>query len=204
MESFLERMHIVLKKFGQFLLSAVVAGMLILAPIYLALLLLLKAMSSLTGLVKPLTHLLPDWLPAGTLLELLLVLFICFIVGIAVRNRKGRALWERLEESVFSKIPGYGVVRGLTRQVAGQSEGDAWQPALAEIEDALVPAFIIEELDDGRLTVFVPSVPTALAGAVYILEPARVHRVKVPLTKAIQAVSRWGSGSKGLVSAMDA
>ena len=35
----------------------------------------------------------------------------------------------------------------------------------------VVPAFIIEELDDGRLTVFVPSVPTPLAGAVYVPRP---------------------------------
>ena len=32
-----------------------------------------------------------------------------------------------------------------------------WKPVLAEIEDALVPAFIVEELDDERFTVFVPS-----------------------------------------------
>jgi hypothetical protein len=44
-----------------------------------------------------------------------------------------------------------------------------WKPALAEIEEALVPAFIIEELEDGRFTVFVPSGATPFAGAVYIL-----------------------------------
>jgi hypothetical protein len=37
--------------------------------------------------------------------------------------------------------------------------------ALAEIEDALAPAFVIEELPDGRFTIFVPSIPTPLAGA---------------------------------------
>ena len=40
-----------------------------------------------------------------------------------------------------------------------------WKPALVEIEEALVPAFIIEELEDQRVTVFVPSVPTPFAGA---------------------------------------
>ena len=30
--------------------------------------------------------------------------------------------------------------------------------ALVEIEDALVPGFIIEEFEDGRYTVFVPSI----------------------------------------------
>ena len=73
---------------------------------------------------------------------------------------------------------------------------------LAEIEDALVPAFIIEEFEDGRFTVFVPSVPTPLAGAVYILSRDRVHALDVPFTQAIQSISRWGAGSKELVAAM--
>ena len=64
------------------------------------------------------------------------------------------------------------------------------------------PGFIIEELDDGRLTVFVPSVPTPLAGAVYVLARERVHLLDVPFTQAIRSISRWGSGSKELVAAM--
>jgi len=75
-------------------------------------------------------------------------------------------------------------------------------PQRVTIEDALVPAFIVEELDDGRLTVFVPSSPTPLAGAIYILNPERVHPLNVPFTQAVKAVTRWGSGSKALVEAM--
>jgi uncharacterized membrane protein len=78
-----------------------------------------------------------------------------------------------------------------------------WQPALAEIKEALVPAFIIEELEDGRFTVFVPSVPTPFAGAVYVLSRERVHPLNVPFTQGIQVVSRWGSASKDLVAAMN-
>jgi uncharacterized membrane protein len=192
-----------MKKFFNFIFSRVLAGVLILAPIYLALLLLLKAMQSLTKLVMPLAKLVPAALPADKILSLLLVLVICFITGSAIRNRKGRALWEKMEKSIFQKIPGYTVVRSLTRQFAGETQNEAWKPALAEIEDALVPAFIIEELEDGRLTIFVPSVPTAFAGAIYILAPERVHRVSLPVTSAIRAVSRWGSGSKDLIAAME-
>jgi uncharacterized membrane protein len=93
-------------------------------------------------------------------------------------------------------------VRSLTQQLAGQEEENVWKPALAEIEDALVPAFIMEALEDGRFTVFVPSVPTPLAGAVYILSGERVHPLDVPFTQAIKSVSRWGTGSKALVAAM--
>ena len=37
--------------------------------------------------------------------------------------------------------------------MAGSDEEHVWKPALAEIEEALVPAFIIEEFEDGRFTV---------------------------------------------------
>ena len=67
---------------------------------------------------------------------------------------------------------------------------------MVEIEDALVPAFIIEELEDGRFTIFVPSVPTPFAGAVYVLGPERVHMIDVPFTQAIKTITQWGSGSR--------
>jgi len=90
----------------------------------------------------------------------------------------------------------------MTRQLAGQGLESEWQPALAEIEDALVPAFIVEVIDDGRFTVFVPSSPTPLAGAIYILSPERVHPLNASFAQAVKVVTRWGSGSKALVEAM--
>jgi uncharacterized membrane protein len=108
-----------------------------------------------------------------------------------------------MEKSLLGKIPGYALIHSLTQRLAGKSEDDTWKPALAEIEEALVPAFIVEELEDGRYTVFVPSVPTPLAGSIYILTPDRVHPVDISFTKALQTVSRWGSGCKEWVAAME-
>ena len=171
-------------------------------PIYLAVLVLLKGAQSVGNLVRPFTMLLPEWLPAENVLSLLLVLTVCFLIGVAVRTRLGKAIRERMETSLFERIPGYALLRSLTQQVAGEGRENVWKPALAEIEEALVPAFIIEEFEDGRFTIFVPSVPTPLAGAVYILTRERVHPLDVPFTQAIKTVSRWGSGSKELVAAM--
>jgi uncharacterized membrane protein len=186
----------------EFVLNAVVGGVLVLLPIYLSVLLLLKAMQSVVGLVRPLAAMLPDWVPAEDLLSLVIVVIACFVVGLAVRTRAGRIARERMETTFFGRLPGYGLFRSLTQRLAGESDENVWKPALAEIEDALVPAFIIEELDDGRFTVFVPSVPTPLAGAVYILGRERVHPLDVPFTQAVKSVSQWGSGTKHLVAAM--
>ena len=186
----------------EFIVNALVGGLLIVVPIYLAVLVLLKGMKSVATLVRPFTALVPAWLPAENLLSLLLVLFVCFLIGLAVRTRAGRIVRERIEKSLFDRLPGYALFRSLTQRLAGEGRENVWKPALAEIEDALVPAFIIEELEDGRLTVFVPSVPTPFAGAVYILGRERVHPIDVPFTQAISSVSRWGSGTKELVAAM--
>jgi len=192
-----------MKKTVGFALNALVSGLLVIVPIYLAVLLLLKAMQSVAGLARPFAMLLPAWLPAEHILSLLLVLIVCFLVGAAVRTPGGHAIRERIERSFFERMPGYTLIRSLTQRVAGKEEEEkVWKPALAEIEDALVPAFIIEELEDGRLTVFVPSVPTPFAGAVYILNPQRVHPLDIPFTQALKPISRWGSGSKELVAAM--
>src|SRR4051794_12624808 len=53
--------------------------------------------------------------------------------------------------------------------LAGRSEEHKLEPALVEIEDALVPALIVEKLENGSFTVLVPSVPTPMAGSIYIL-----------------------------------
>jgi len=186
-----------------FVVNTLISGLITVIPVYLAVLLLLKAMKSVLGLVSPFARLLPDWLPAANILALLLLLVVCFLVGVAVRTAAGRAAREHLEKSLFSRLPGFALLRSLTQQLTGRGEEKVWKPALIEIEDALVPGFIIEELEDGRFTVFVPSVPTPLAGAVYILNKERVHALDIPFTQAISTVSRWGAGSGELVAAME-
>jgi uncharacterized membrane protein len=191
-----------MKAAREFVSNALIGGIFVVVPVYLAVLLLLKGMQSATSLVRPFAALLPAWVPAENLFSLLLVLVVCFLVGVAVRTRAGRAVRERLEVVFFERLPGYGLLRSLTQRLAGDSKEKAWQPALVEIEDGLVPAFIIEEIDGGRFTVFVPSVPTPMAGAVYILDRERVHIVDIAFSEAIRSISRWGSGTREMVAAM--
>lgn len=193
-----------MKRFGTYLLKAIIRGALIVVPVYLAILLLLKAAQSVLGIVHPIAKLLPDWFPAADVLSVLLVLIVCLLVGALVNTAIGRATKKALEKTWLERIPGYELFRTLGRRAAGQGVAgeDTWQPALIEIEEALVPGFIVESIDDDRVAVFVPSVPTPLAGAVYIIDRQRVHAVDVPFTQVIKTVSRWGTGSKELVAAM--
>ena len=59
-----------MKQLIEFVAKAFVTGLLILVPVYLSVLLLLKAMQSAVGFVRPFAMLLPEWLPAENLLSL--------------------------------------------------------------------------------------------------------------------------------------
>ena len=113
-----------------FVANAVVGGLLVLVPVYIAVLLLGKAMQTGASAVKPLADLLPSWLPAQHLLSLLLVLLVCFAIGLLVRTSTGSAVREQLDRSVFGRLPGYETLRSLSRQVAGRADEAGWKPVI--------------------------------------------------------------------------
>jgi uncharacterized membrane protein len=101
----------------------------------------------------------------------------------------------------LDKVPFYRVLQSLRKRVTGQDDTEAWSVALVELEEALVPAFVVEELPDGRYTVFVPSAPSPVSGAVYLIDGSRVHIVDVPFATAFRSMSQWGLGASALLAA---
>jgi uncharacterized membrane protein len=191
-----------MKPIVEFVKTTVVGGLVVVLPMAAALLLAVKMLAALQGAVDPVAAALPFGTHMGRILALVIIFGGCFITGLLIRTQVGRRANVWLERRVLERLPAYSLLRNLGRQVAGEGDDSKMAPALAEIEDALVPAFIVEELDDGRLTVFVPAVPTPTVGAVYILTPDRVHRLDVPITTLVSCVTRWGAGTKALIEAM--
>ena len=187
-----------MKSLAELTKTTLVGGLLVVLPIYLSILLLLKTLATIFALLSPVTAAIPAGTQFRQIFAILIVLAVCMVAGAVVRTRAGRRARRMLERSVLSKIPGYSLVRGLTERVSGEEREGAFQPALVEIEDALSPGFIIEELEDGRYTVLVPSVPTPAAGALFILPKERVHPLDVPFTQAVTVISKWGAGAGAL------
>ena len=151
---------------------------------------------------EPIAKLVPQHFVGENLVALVLLLVICFGTGLLVRTKLGEWLGRWLEQRIFDRVPGYTLFRSLTRRLTGREEGQSFQPALVEIEEALMPAFIIEKHADGQFTVFLSSSPTPMAGAIYILSPERVHPVDVPLRKAMVCITKWGAGAAEMRTAM--
>ncbi len=187
---------------GQFIKATFISGALIILPIGLVVIIVVKILAML----QPITAPLAGWLPLAFRFPIaiasLVLLLACFVVGLLAHTRAGRGAGSSLEGMLLNRIPGYTLVRSLTRRIGNEEESERFAAALVEIEEALVPAFIVEEHQDGRYTVFVPSAPTPAVGAIYIMTRDRVHLVDVPFLKAVKCVTSWGIGSAELVRAM--
>jgi uncharacterized membrane protein len=191
-----------MKALAEFIKTTVIGGFLVILPIYVSLLLIAKGVRVILTFIKPITGWIPVSLGLRHLLAFLLLGLACFLTGLIVRTGLGGRAKKALDRALLQKLPGYSLARGLVEHLAGHDEGLSFTPALAEIEEALVPALIIEELPDGSYTVLVPSVPTPMAGAIYVLSRDRVHPVDVPLAAALRVFSRWGAGTGDWVRAM--
>jgi uncharacterized membrane protein len=189
---------------AEFTKTTLIGGILVILPLWISVLLLVKAVAGLFALLSPVTAQLPATMHLRNIVAFLIVVVACFVAGLVVRTGPGLRAKSVLDRYLLERIPGYSLLRGLAGRITGQEEGSTFAAALVELEDALVPAFVVEEHADGRYTVFVPSVPTPAAGTVYILDRARVHLVDVPFTTAVSVISKWGAGTGTLLQAMSA
>ncbi len=193
-----------MRTIAEFTKTTLIGGILIVLPIYVSLLLLAKAVQGVLAAVKPITAGIPASVEFHEILAILALAAVCFIAGLIVRTGPGLRAKNAVEATLLEKLLGYALLRGLAGRVTGQADETGFAPALAEIEEALVPARIVEKLEDGSYTVLVPSVPTPMAGAIYILPPERVHPVDMPFTVALKVFSKWGTGAGEFVRAMQA
>jgi uncharacterized membrane protein len=183
--------------------SALVTGLLIVLPAWLALLLLVKLLVKLGVLVRPISRQMPEGINHPHIIAGLALLLLCLIVGILVNTAIGRMIGRSLGENFFAHVPGYQSLRNIARQFGDNTMRDGFRPALIDVEDGcLAPAFLIEVHTNGRSTVFMPSVPTPMAGSIFIMPSERVHPIDVPVTAMMKCITKWGAGSSELLKAL--
>lgn len=183
--------------------SALVTGLLIVLPAWLAVLLLVKMLVQLGVFVKPIAGHLPSGVDHPRVIAVVVFILLCLLVGMLFHTAIGKAMGRVLGDNVFNRVPGYQPLRAIARQFHHLDATEGFQPAMIEVEDGcLAPAFLIERHDGGRCTIFMPSVPTPMAGNLFIMPEERVHIVEVPVTTMMKCISKWGTGSAEILRAM--
>lgn len=191
-----------MKRMIEFIKTTLLGGILVIAPVAAIAFILAKVAKALRAILEPVAATLTGAVSFPYLVEIVSVIAVCFIAGLLIRTATGRWVGGMVERYVFEKFPGYTLIKALMRQSVGGTMDQTAIPALAEMEEGLVPALIVERHDDGYVTIFVPSPPVPTVGQAYVFESSKVHPVDVSLPKFVSCITRWGVGAQEMRLAM--
>ena len=181
----------------------VIYGLVVLVPVGIIVLLLAKLVEFLKTVAEPIGEALglrsAASIAIAMVLAVLLLLLFCYLVGSFVRTQIGSWSFERLENTVLTRLPGYQIIGNVLK---GFAESRTAYPAamvrLAEPGTAVF-GFVMEENENGHLTVFVPSSPTLTVGTVHFVSRERVSILDASAMDVTNCLSQWGIGSSKIV-----
>lgn len=187
-------------KFGK---ATLLGGILFVVPVVIVMMLVREAVRMTADVLRPVSRIVPTERVAGMvvadLLAVVVILVVCFTAGLFMGTGLGRALSQRLEHLVLRRMRGFTFFKSVAYGMAGVDAKSELSVALARIEDAWVLAFVVERHSSGLSTVFIPSAPTPLAGAIYYLPDDRLKPLDVPVSTVMACIMRLGVGSNELL-----
>ena len=194
----------------EFLKTTIVGGVLFLLPLGLVLFILGYALRLATGVAQPISkalHLDQLGEVAGmgitTVVGVLLLVLVSFAAGIGARTSIGGRISGWFEGSLLRTLPQYQMLKSMAEGLANIEGDTGIRPALISIEDGWQIGYILEELENGWLAVFLPQAPTPMSGNVMYLEADRVRPLGITMVQAMGIVKRIGVGSGQALRGVD-
>ena len=181
----------------RFLRTTLTGGIIFLLPVTILIIVLKKAFDLLAQISAPLARKLPDGFlgfDGSKLIGVLLLVFICFISGLAFRSEGIKRWVGKLEENVLSLLPGYTLLKSIAADAVGEKIERSLLPVLVEDGDSWNIGFLVEE-GEGLCTVFFPEAPRHDSGEVKIVPSNIVKRVDVPANLAARSLKSYGKGA---------
>ena len=176
--------------------SLFVQGLYTIIPTLLFVFLLSTMFSFLKETLQPILQLLPQ----GSVLGFgypglaIVVLFTLIVIAAgyaSIRSGFGNHFVKKIE----TLVPGYMLFKHLFSEKIGE-QGNDLKPCLTLIDDGWLFSFIVEEMKDGMLVVFVPGAPSISSGNVYIMDPSNVKRLDITKRDALKCIMQYGIGTK--------
>ena len=189
--------------------TTIIGGLTILLPLYLTILFIQRLLEIIQQIFGPFIQALESLIPydvpiIGPILAIIILIVLCFLAGFLMKTSLGLMI-ENSVKPKLEKLPGYQLLTSLTRQVTGFGEKEELQVvlvALGALDESLSIGFVIDYLQDTGYVVYVPSVPTAAAGDIFIIPEDKVFPIDIPFTHAVQFYSQWGKRAGEVLEAI--
>jgi uncharacterized membrane protein len=193
-----------MKQLIEFLKTTAMGGLFILLPVLLLYLLMAEALGLIVALAGPIA----DLFPKGTFAEikhpvaigLILIMGVSFLIGLILRSENGRRLGRWIEGTVLDRLPVYKALKSLSRGFAEAGKDGAFKTAVYNSPGGLREiVYIIEDHENGYLTVLLPWAPTAFSGSVRVVNQDRLEFLDANLGDVSKVLSHWGVGVRDLL-----
>ena len=131
------------------------------------------------------------------LVALVIVLLLCFLVGIFAQSPAGRRLMSTLEDMILGAIPSFHFFKGFTASMQESDEIAAnFTPIVVKFDDYSQMAFEIERIPSiNKVAVYLPGAPNPWSGTVGYVEPQRIEKLDMTVPEVVRIIKKLGKGT---------
>ena len=124
-----------------------------------------------------------------------MLVLISFAAGIAARTAIGGRISRWSETSLLGRLPHYQLIKSMAEGLAHIESASGLKPALVCIEDGWQIGYLLEQLENDWVAVFLPQAPTPMSGNVMYFPANRVRPLGITMVQAMSIVKAIGVGS---------
>jgi uncharacterized membrane protein len=193
-----------------FLKTTLVGGILFLLPRAIVLMILGYALRLASTVAQPISDGLDlqRWggvagIGVVTLLSALVLLLVAFAAGMTARTYLGERITRWFEGSLLGRLPQYQMLKSMAEGLAQLESAEGIKPALISIEGGWQIGYLLEPLENGWLSVFLPQAPTPMSGNVMYFPADRVRPLDMTMVEAMSIIKRIGVGSGAALRGAD-
>jgi uncharacterized membrane protein len=185
--------------------TSLLGGVGVILPVAITVFIFKWLFDLITDKIQPLTNLVMAKSQVieimADLTVIIIILGVCFLVGVIVKTKLGRFVHERLESRILKIAPGYSMIKEIIMQFISKKKVPFSAVALVRIfeNSTLMTGFVTDEHADGSYTVFVPTGPNPTSGNIFHLKGQYVQFVDVPVEDAMRSIISCGAGSTALI-----
>ena len=188
-----------------FVKTTVVGGLVVLVPVAVCAYMIVESVKVVLSALAPVAKFLHvqnlGGIVAVELVAVLVVVAVCFFFGLFVQTAGGRAIGSLFEKRLFKRLPGYEMIKKISRQFSGGGEETLGTPVVVKLGDSRQIGFLVEEYPSGEAAVFIPLAPVLSLGSVHIIPTERAERLNATLPQVVDCITKVGFGSAGVLSA---
>ena len=193
-----------MKTMWKFIKTTVIGGLLFLVPVVILIVVLIQAFGMMLQVAEPLGDLFPvesiGGVALANIIVVLMILIICFIAGLFATKKVFTNFQDYIERKILMKIPGYGLVKGITNSLKMSEEASKnFLPVLVRLADFEQLGFEIERADEKKAVVYLPGSPNPWSGTVVMTDTDKISRLNISVPDALAYMERLGVGGADLL-----